>query len=505
MRGIFVVISVIITALIYAQQERTVPYSEVIMAKDANGDGVPFRFIAVDGFKNMVGLDSSRMVYIDNSGGHIIDIETMARISDFKPKQGMKLWQVFENGYLLRSQEGRPSFYNFNDRKIWSATYPAELNVRANNIVLCRIDDKTLAGYDAPTGKELWRKVITDKTHNLWCNYLWLDSGKLYLLADSLVCLNLRTGHIKRRKFSAGAPKMNTISFKPELLQNNPTPAIKLERALSAKVDRKFDTGLHSNFAFKGDSLFIADADNLYCYDLELNPIWRTPLPKEMTSKSKIRLSGNKIYLLNFGFVFSNGNKRDRGIPFAAAYNIDDGKQISLTYPQLDKKIVDGFYTDSGRIYWQTNKGFFYCDEGDGAVKKLNWKPMTKFKSDEKNFDYIIYPDVKLVRDGQLDSITTDKNQLVIEVYGKDINVVNTNGECRLIPANEAYFQDFSDNIYSTNRVPDKRTNFVIVNPQTKKLEYFLNVDGSVIQDKDLISVVSSQGIGFRRLTHINK
>ena len=98
--------------------------------------------------------------------------------------------------------------------------------------------------------------------------------------------------------------------------------------------------------------------------------------------------------------------------------------------------------------------------------------------------------------------VPTNKHQLVVEVYGSDVNVIKSDGTCELIPASEVYIHK-SGQVFSSNNGFDRPNHFVIVDPTTHKVRYsFHNIVG-VLQDKDgNIFVGTKQGVGVYNPTN---
>ena len=104
---------------------------------------------------------------------------------------------------------------------------------------------------------------------------------------------------------------------------------------------------------------------------------------------------------------------------------------------------------------------------------------------------------VYVVKDGFLQPVVTDKSQMVVEIYGKDVNIVEPDGQIQLMPADEVYFHDWR-NVYSTNRDKSLPSQFVIIDPATRKIEYSFYIKGVVYQDRnENIIVRTPQGVGF--------
>lgn len=104
-----------------------------------------------------------------------------------------------------------------------------------------------------------------------------------------------------------------------------------------------------------------------------------------------------------------------------------------------------------------------------------------------------------IVKDGTFEYVATDKHQLVVEVYGQDVNVIKADGSCELISANSVYLHD-TGNVYSTNNSEDNANTFIVVDPKTRKVNVTFHLKGKVYQDNTgNIYVRTKQGVGFHK------
>ncbi len=429
----------------------------------------------------------------------------MKLISSFKYNSNAPLLQISEKGYLATSKgsilgigKGNPEFYDLQGKRVWKNKEQLVIADRINDIAICFKPSKqdTYIGYQMSTGNKLWETNITSKMHDIWCKYLPLKkSNYIYLIGDALTRLDIATGNTITRPFRAGVKEPMKSRF--SIASRTKAPSFDFAREMSFAKNAGILSGTHSNWIVKGDSMFIADADSIYCLTRDLKTIWQTALPKDLGAYSTISISSNQVKLLNYGVAFQNGIIGKYGMPFAATVDINNGKQISITYPQIDKKIIGGYYADGGRIYWQTKSNFYYSTEGDSAVTKIKYKPNSKYQPSDYHPDFLIADTIGIVKDGYMTPAATNSNQLVVELFGKDANNISINGETEYLPADKIYLHD-SGNVYSTNVDEDKPNNFIIIDPKTKKIKYTFNLKGHILQDNDEnILIKLSEGIGF--------
>lgn len=169
-----------------------------------------------------------------------------------------------------------------------------------------------LIALDRSTGNELWTLRLSDKNQSLArINSLENKPEYVYAVTDSLYRIEVSTGKNIRRHFHS-YHKSETFLGKSYM-------------------------GLHSDFWSEGDSLFIADADSLYCFDTDLRSIWQTALPKDVVARSGIWNVGDSIKLFSPGWALVKNIYRDNYTgPFAASFDIKTGKTLTTTF--IDKK-----------------------------------------------------------------------------------------------------------------------------------------------------------------------
>ena len=486
-------------------------YQEVAFGKCADGSNLKCRYIPADGKLRTFTITSEMpyLIIFDDGGARVLDKTTLRKIADLK--LGSKEFvQINNDGYIMCSdnvaffsREGRPTFYNFKGEKVWSSKYGTTITDRYDNVVVCEKKWGEYVAYDMSTGKELWQRTIACSKHYPWADMYTdrHDRKSYYLKGDKLVKLNILTGDTICHSFSAGVKE--PIKSRLSLVRRQmPTSwDFQSEEEFSSAIGNFILTGTHSNIIDTCNCLYVADARNLYCFDKNLKTLWQTVLPDGMGSKSNIRIEGSRVCLINYGVAFQKGLIGRCGKPFIASYDKSTGKQLSLDKPEISKKVQGGIYVD-GRAYWQTARGFLYNDEGDSTIHEISWEPKTDKAPLQDYPDFVICDTVGIVKDGMFIDVPTNKHQLVVEVYGSDVNVIKSDGTCELIPASEVYIHK-SGQVFSSNNGFDRPNHFVIVDPTTHKVKYsFQNIVG-VLQDKDgNIFVGTKQGVGVYNPTN---
>lgn len=495
---------------IHAQKKSLLDYQKIQLGTYANGKPFLCHFVLTDEELKFFGFtkDQPLLLIGDKHGNKLFNTNTFEEIAepDFKNK---RFSQVIQEGYLVFTpmrafsfSYGQPSFFNLNGEKIWSSKETLILTDRSEKVVICgknHNDDKLIA-YDMPTGKVLWQKTIPGSKHYLWAdvNIDQENSRYYYLMGDSLYRLNVLTGDTLRHTFAASVKEpMKSVFSIAKVRTTLPSRDFMKEAIFSGGVGATL-TGTHSNLIFSGDSLLIADADHLYCLDKNLKAIWTADFPAQSGAKSRIKIMGDKICMQNFGVGFQNGLVGRYGLPFTATFDRKTGKQLSLVFVDIKKKIMGGLMID-GRTYWQTDKEFLYNELGDSTVHEIKWKPTTTQLPQEDYPDFVLCDTVGIVKDGTFEYVATDKHQLVVEVYGQDVNVIKADGSCQLIPADSVFLHD-TGNVYSTNNSGDVANTFIVVDPKTRKVEVSFHLKGRVYQDDSgNIYVRIKQGVGFHK------
>lgn len=508
MKKLAILILILIPILIFADNKAIYDYPLLPISKDSDGNDIMGYNIPVEGKLEKAAFCSGfpRLAIYDEKNIRIFDTHTLELVTELKIK-GI-ITDIVDSGYFVIQEAQFPSmsnyqisFYNLAGKQVWkNKDWP--ILKQANVLIKAKSKNKFI-GSAMSTNQKLWEKTLPCKTHNISCEHYAEneDSNYLYIIGDSLVRINVLTGDTIMRSFCSTAipslGKLIGIDF------SNPLGPYNLDLIKELKLSgiyNEFIAGLHSNWIVRGDSMIIADANNLYCFDKDFKTIWQTTLPQKMGAKSRIKLIGDHIQFLNYGIGFARRSYFSHGKPFGATFSVSDGKQLSFTLPTIKNKIMGGLYTDSGKIYFQTRKGFFYCDENDSILHKVEWTPQRKIKSEEMFSNNMICDSVCIVKDGLIQTIKTDDKQLIVQIDKSDVNVINMDGNCQLIPSDEVYFHTLN-NIYATNGNQNGRRNFIIVEPNNGKVKYKFSIKkGVVMQDDDgNIILCTQQSVFFKK------
>ena len=502
------IIAILSVLSIQAQKKSLADYPEVQLGKCADGKPFMCHFVSTDGEVKKLQLfsDVPLLLVGDKNGNKLFNTETLEEIAEPTLKNqrliyaNMAGYMTYSLGKMFSFRYGQPTFFNLKGEKVWTTKDELVLLSKTKQVTICSGNRKgdLFTAYETTTGKPLWHKTITGNIHYPWTNIFDDNSDNIiYIMGDSLIRLNVVTGDTLRHAFTAGIkePLKSRLTFaKPRYTL--PSSDFVNEAIFSVDMSAIL-TGTHSNIIFSGDSLFVADAEHLYCLDKNLKTRWTTDLPAQCGSKSSLKIYGDKIYMQNYGIAFQNQLVGRCGRPFTAIYDRNTGKQLSLAMIDIKKKVIGGIIV-RGRTYWQTDNQFFYNEEGDSTVHEIKWKPNTTHSPQEDYPNFMICDTVKIVKNGIPENVMTNNNQLLVEVYGQDVNMIKADGSCELLPADSVYFHDIRD-VYSTNN-KDQANTFIIIDPKTQKIKYTIHLKGKVSQDKfGNIYVATQQGVGFHQ------
>ena len=481
---------------------------KITVAKCDDGSGLQAYFIPVNnGIKRFGLVDDLSMFCITDSDDvtSIFPMPSMELISQIKPKDG-GLCQISRDGYLTAKGEFftgrvRPNFYTFKNEKLWTCNQEILLNDRRNNVVVCKanVRGQNLVAYDMTTGNELWRKTITSRKRYPWyCFYSNRRNPEVYyLMADSLWRINVKTGTSKSVDFEGGCKANLKFSLRHEVF---PSLEWHNEAAASVFVWGGNVTGINSNWLIKGDSIFLADAKNVYCFDHELNKLWETSLPEGVGCKSHLCLDGDVLRMMGFGVAFQQNKTVKFGKPFIATYDRKTGKQQGFTTMKADRKFIGGTYV-KGRAYWQDRKSFYYTDEGDTAIIRIDWKPETNRQPILNIPDRVICDTVWTLKEGEMHPVCTDARQLVVQLYNKDVYLIHDDGTSEMLSVGNVYFHD-ADRFYSTNnshnpKLGEYPCHYVVTAPDSHRvMKSFHLTEEVLMSDKDLLFIMFKFGVG---------
>lgn len=490
---------------LFAQYSR----SNVDFGKYADGTPVKATFFNMENGLDSVVInnDLHYLILTDKEHNqyvlHSVDLHQIALI---KNKDDI----FFDRNGYLECYFFKTKFFDFNKRKLRSLPITAIYRNDSMDVIIGYNKSNSMfkgniSAYRISNGELLWNQKLPHYYHWPWECTKSLESqqDQLYLITDSLIKLDIMTGATIKMPFTSGLnePFKSRFSFvmNRKLLRVDWREAYMAERPYIADFVLS-DT--HSNFLLASDSIFIADAKNIYCLDKQLNKIWMTSLPKDAGSKSNIKFIDNKIVITNYGVAFQKGLLAHCGKPFVAEYDRHSGKELDITFPDIKNKLSDA-YSVSGRTYWKDDKGYMYNDFGKSEIHRVKWEaPIKVSKYDDKKYDCYYWPVDTLYTysDGSLKPILTDNHQLILDANEQDVYILKDDGTQQIIKAEDAFFRE-SNNVYSNNA--EKRKTFYVTDGSTTQVRLTLKFEGDLIQDKNCrLYAVLSNGLGVIEPMH---
>jgi hypothetical protein len=462
------------------------------LGKYADGTPVKATYLYLNaGLKKMsLGLNHQPDILLTdkNSINYVISKENFKQVAQIKDNSDINL---LNNGYFKYSSFNRTILYNFQGKKMYSlpispALFNDSLDVLIGYNHHAYSYEGDLSAYRISTGELLWKQKISHRYHWPWYDMFKDNKQKnmYYMIADSLVKLDIVTGKTIKMPFTAGVNE--PLKSKFSLVKNRPIYRVDWKEAFYSNYPNIAGgvlSGTHSN-VLSGDSILIADAKNLYCLDRQLNKIWVTPLPADAGARSYIRVLGEKIFLQNFGVAFQKGLLAHCGKPFVAVYDRHTGKQLSVTMPDIKNKLSDGIAV-VGRTYWEDDKGLMYNNQGETEVHRIEWKvPVRKAKDASEEDQCFFWPVDTLYQysEGQIKAIATDAHQVIVEANMQDVYLLKDDGTQQKFNADNVFLKD-SKNIYSNNG--DKRVTFLVTEGSTPKVHLILEFKGELINGKN--------------------
>lgn len=408
------------------------------------------------------------------------------------------------NESYFKNTSNRTNIYNFQGKKTHSLPvstvfFNDSLDVLIGYKNFLRAYKGELSAYRISDGSLIWKQLLPHKYHWPWfdINKDKLHTNIYYMITDSLVRLDVTNGQTIKRPFTAGVDESMKSRF--SLVKNRPLYRNAWKEAYMSDtpyIGGAVLSGTHSNFIFSGDSIFIADAKNLYCFDKQLNEFWRTALPADAGSKSFIELSGNKILLINFGIAFQKGLLGHCGKPFVARYDRHTGKQLFLTMPDIKTKLSDGLSVQ-GKTYWLDDKGLMYNNDGETEVHRIKWKAPVKVSKDPQDSYECYYWPVDTAyqcSNGSLLPIITNAHQVVVEANQQDVYILKEDGSQQIIKAENAFFR-LTDNLYENNA--DGQKTYYLTDGHTLKVQLTFKFKGTLLEDyQNILYAILPNGVG---------
>ncbi len=204
-----------------------------------------------------------------------------------------------------------------------------------------------IEAVDLKTGRNLWYRSRINSEYG-WTDLFPIGDSSIMLVAAGLHTIDLATGTGWDYNAITGSDDYtNTI------LANTAGVLLgALTGYYSVYYGHDIITDVASNVIFDDQNqAYFASKDKLACLSgFDGSVLWNAEFPKRMTSKSSLFLRDSLVYMVNFGYAYLNGNRKDFGRPFIAAFNRYNGTQAYLSEVSTKESRVLDFLVSENEI-----------------------------------------------------------------------------------------------------------------------------------------------------------
>lgn len=221
--------------------------------------------------------------------------------------------------------------------------------------------DNRLYAYRLTDGTPLWNDSVSHNERWGLEDVMYIPSTGRYLLwSDDLKLIDPQKG----------TEKTITLKTASEYTEKKNKKGDMEDRFMSAPyVAENHVTGIKSNVIFQDGKIYLADSEDLYCFDNDLNILWFAQLPTQATSEMSLRIDGDSLTLLSKGLAYYNGVRQEYGAPFIAKYDANTGRMIFINELDIKGEIKDA-YLGKAKSFFLTSKGLsVVANTDDHAVK----------------------------------------------------------------------------------------------------------------------------------------
>lgn len=200
---------------------------------------------------------------------------------------------------------------------------------------------RELNSIDLSDGKVLWSRKFN---HQFGINSVTpINKETVLIVTDKLYGLNLKNNTGWNYQITTGTTTLpETINLKIDNKYIEDTDYNILQ-------DGKTVCGLVSDPLIQDKKIYIASEDQVTCLSEDGKVIWKTPLPEKLTSRLRIFADKGILYVINTGYAYFDGKKIQYGMPFVAAFEQENGKQIYMT--NLEKGFVVDYQVADNKLY----------------------------------------------------------------------------------------------------------------------------------------------------------
>lgn len=228
-------------------------------------------------------------------------------------KTGLKKWEV-KNSIIFADAV----------KKI-GIGYKAQASKKKENLLEC---------INLENGQVIWQRNI--KRDYGWNNVSYINDSTLLICASGLHAVSIYNGI---------GWDYNTITGKKDYTASVVGSGLGVVVGLltgtyAVSTGHNLVRDVVSNIIIDSSSIYFASKEYIVKLNKNGNVIWKTPLPKDLTSKSLIFKNDNSIVMVNRGYAYMGYRQLDFGKPFIASFEITNGNQNYLSSISNKKKNV---------------------------------------------------------------------------------------------------------------------------------------------------------------------
>jgi hypothetical protein len=348
-----------------------------------------------------------------------------------------------------------------------------------------------LEGIDLNTGLPIWKRNIQwDYGLN---NIQNLNDSVILLAANGLHSINIKTGagwnYDARtgKKDHTGTITANIVSFAFSAFLGT-------DFVLTTGHDLYSD--IVSNILVNNNRIFMADKQSLFSLDFNGNVIWKKDLPAGLPSKSNLFILNDRLYMVNMGYAFLNGDPVSYGRAFVAAFDKTNGNKLFLNPLTFRKEQLTAFQTQQDTLYLLSKKRLYKYSLNDGvelweqyyktdSVGEItNFAGKDVYIASDSNFVHLMANDT-----AQLGLYTRKDKLMTLD------NMLNTKAT---YPIGDLYFCYLE---YKGYKFLENGNNTVVVDKNNKQVAE-LNISGNIalkgsilyeVQDNSMVEIDLNQ------------
>lgn len=204
-----------------------------------------------------------------------------------------------------------------------------------------------IEAVDLKTGRNLWYRSKINSEYG-WTDLFPIGDSSIMLVAAGLHTINLATGLGWDYNAVTGS-----YDYTNTILANTAGIVFgALTGYYTTYYGHDVVTDVASNVIFDDQNqVFFASRDKLACLNgFDGSVLWNVEFPKRMTSKSSLFVRDSMVYMVNFGYAYLNGNRKDFGRPFIAAFNRYTGTQAYLSEVSTKEARILDFLVSENEI-----------------------------------------------------------------------------------------------------------------------------------------------------------